>query len=128
MVSLSTRFIGTPYTWGGSSSFGFDCSGFVQQMYKTMGVILPRDSGPQAQWKGFLSVKRNALHPGDLLFFGKDRVTHVGMFLKKQHDKLLFIDATVSDNQGKNAPYLQLSDLNATYWSKLYLGARRLKS
>ncbi|MCH9717001.1 MAG: C40 family peptidase, partial [Gammaproteobacteria bacterium] len=49
MIFLSQKFLGCPYTWGGRSSFGFDCSGFVQMLYKEMGICLPRDSGPQAE-------------------------------------------------------------------------------
>ncbi|PSV95096.1 C40 family peptidase [Photobacterium angustum] len=126
MINLSQAFIGAPYTWGGRSSFGFDCSGFVQQMYKTMGVSLPRDSKPQSEWDGFRKVSKASLKPGDLLFFGETKVTHVGMFLANNNGRLEFIDATVSNNLGHNAPYLQISNLNAPYWKKLYLGARRL--
>ena len=127
MVKLSKSFIGTPYTWGGRSSFGFDCSGFVQEMYKAIGVYLPRDSGPQSKWGGLIQVSQSSLKPGDLLFFGNKKVTHVGLFLSKSEGELLFINATVADNDGNNAPYLQISDLNSKYWSKLFIEAKRLK-
>nr|WP_252724474.1 SH3 domain-containing C40 family peptidase [Vibrio hepatarius] len=127
MVKLSKSFIGTPYTWGGRSSFGFDCSGFVQEMYKAIGVYIPRDSGPQSKWGGLIQVSQSSLKPGDLLFFGNKKVTHVGLFLSKSEGNLLFINATVADNDGNNAPYLQISDLNSKYWSKLFIEAKRLK-
>ena len=47
MCELSFSFLGLPYTWGGRSSFGYDCSGYVQMLYRQMGVSLPRDSKDQ---------------------------------------------------------------------------------
>ena len=127
MVKLSKLFIGVPYTWGGRSSLGFDCSGFVQEMYKTIGVHLPRDSGPQSRWSGLVDVPKSSLKPGDLLFFGNQKVSHVGLFLQENEEGLLFINATVSDNNGSNAPYLQISNLNSDFWSGLFIEAKRLK-
>ena len=47
-LAFSKKFIGLPYTWGGTSSYGFDCSGFVQMLFKEMGLLLPRNSRDQA--------------------------------------------------------------------------------
>ena len=44
MLSFSKKFLGLPYTWGGTSSYGFDCSGFVQMLFREMGFQLPRNS------------------------------------------------------------------------------------
>lgn len=75
-------FLGTPYLWGGSSSFGLDCSGFVQLCYRLAGVTLRRDADIQRDDPRFLPVAENDLRPGDLVFFGKpDRITHVAMAL-----------------------------------------------
>ena len=46
------RFLGLPYTWGGTSSYGYDCSGFVQMLCRRRGIVLPRDAAPQAHWSG----------------------------------------------------------------------------
>lgn len=66
LVELARKFQGLPYVWGGSSpTRGFDCSGFVQYVYKQMGINLPRVSYQQAN-----SGKRvglGALQPGDLV-------------------------------------------------------------
>jgi hypothetical protein len=48
-LAFSKNFIGLPYTWGGTSSYGVDCSGFVQMLFKEMGVLLPRNSRDQAK-------------------------------------------------------------------------------
>ncbi|MBC8137886.1 MAG: C40 family peptidase [Fibrella sp.] len=85
----SRDFLGTPYLWGGSSSFGLDCSGFVQYCYGIAGVTLRRDADIQRDDPRFVPAPvtdvaqaGRDLLPGDLVFFGKpDRITHVGMHL-----------------------------------------------
>ena len=120
-LALSKRFLGITYTWGGSSTFGFDCSGFTQAIFRTRGVILPRDANLQAEWSGLAAVSDRALlQPGDLLFFGKDaaHITHTGMILGQD----LFIHDTPKDR-----PVIQISQLSDPTWSKLLVAMRRLK-
>ncbi len=81
VLAFSRKFIGLPYTWGGKSSFGFDCSGFVQMLIKETGIVLPRNSKDQAQSVGVKEVALDQIRPGDLLFFGKKRISHVGLYL-----------------------------------------------
>ncbi len=119
-IALSKRFLGLPYTWGGTSSFGYDCSGFVQMLYRQRGVTLPRDAGPQARWSGMLPVKRDALQPGDLLYFGKsiEKVTHTGFYLGGGK----FINATTYQT-----PMVRIDDLKDAHWSSLLVACRRPK-
>jgi cell wall-associated NlpC family hydrolase len=75
-------FAGAPYEWGGVSPWGADCSGFVQRVYRTHGVLLPRDSAAQAQTGRPASTSPENAAPGELLFFSDrsdGRVTHVGI-------------------------------------------------
>lgn len=83
MAALSHQFIGLPYTWGGTSSFGFDCSGFVQMLYSLVGIDLPRDSSQQAAIETGVPIPRDELEVGDLLVFGTapPKVNHVGIYL-----------------------------------------------
>jgi gamma-D-glutamyl-L-lysine dipeptidyl-peptidase len=125
LPSVSLLFEGLPYTWGGRSSFGYDCSGFVQMLYRQMGVSLPRDSKDQVKWGGFTNISIEDLSQGDLIFFGSDEIhiRHVGMYLGSDR----FIHATVAEN----APYIHTSRLSDPEWSGgskwTYRTARSLK-
>ena len=82
-TALSMR--GFPYIWAGMSPKGMDCSGFVRTVLFMHDIIIPRDSGPQST-KGELVEGKDALQPGDLVFFGRwsgdlPRVFHVGFYL-----------------------------------------------
>lgn len=69
---------GTPYSWGGASPGGFDCSGLMMWSYAQAGVDLPRTS--QAQQGVGKPVSRSNLKPGDLVFYGSPAY-HVGMYV-----------------------------------------------
>ena len=120
MLALSRRFLGLPYTWGGTSSFGYDCSGFAQMLCRRRGINLPRDAQPQADWSGARPVERADLAPGDLLYFGSSdkHITHTGVYLGDGK----FIDATTHET-----PMIRIDDLNDPYWTKLLVAMRRLK-
>ena len=119
-LELSKRFLGLPYLWGGTSSFGYDCSGFVQMLCRRRGVVIPRDAKPQAHWEGMMPVERADLKPGDLLYIGRslERITHTGMYLGDG----LFINATTYQR-----PLVRIDNLNEEHWTQLYVTARRLK-
>lgn len=79
--SIAPLFLGTPYLWGGRTFFGIDCSGFSQQVYSTMGLILPRDASKQALLG--TEVAFGSQRDGDLAFFvnANGRVCHVAICL-----------------------------------------------
>ena len=120
MIEFSKRFLGLPYTWGGTSSFGYDCSGFAQMLCRRRGVSMPRDAQPQADWSGVMPVERKDLKPGDLLYFGGSakKITHTGVYLGDGK----FIDATTWQT-----PMVRIDDLNDAHWSGLLVAMRRVK-
>ena len=75
IVKLSLEFIGVPYLWGGTSSFGFDCSGFINRLYDFYDKNLPRDTD---QLESIVSeVSLDEMEPGNLIFFPG----HIGMYI-----------------------------------------------
>ncbi|MGD8189692.1 NlpC/P60 family protein [Brevibacillus ginsengisoli] len=82
IIREAQRFLGLPYLWGGTSAFGYDCSGFAFSMHLANGITIPRDASNQA--KAGKLVEPADLLPGDLVFFafeeGKGRVHHVGIY------------------------------------------------
>jgi hypothetical protein len=82
VYETARQFINTPYLWGGRSVFGFDCSGFIQTVYKIHGIPLKRETQQQVLSGQLVSALKDAI-PGDLAFFCNDegRVNHVGMVL-----------------------------------------------
>jgi len=108
---FSQKFLGLPYTWGGRSSFGYDCSGFIQMLYQQISVHLPRDARQQILDPRFKEISVDHLKPGDLLFFGKcsEKIQHVGLYLGDQK----FIHATSREN----LPWIRISKLTDFEWS-----------
>jgi len=78
IIKLATNLLGVPYLWGGKSSFGYDCSGFVQMVLKTAGISIKRDSSQQAKDERLEDISMNDASPGDLMFFSEnDCINHV---------------------------------------------------
>ncbi len=119
-IALARQFLGVTYTWGGTSSFGYDCSGFMQMLVKHRGRLMPRDADMQAAWIGVVPVERKDLQPGDLLYFGSspDKITHTGMYIGNGN----FINDTTHTR-----PMVQIDNLDDPYWTKLLVAQRRLK-
>ena len=113
VVGYAKKFIGTPYSYGGSSPRGFDCSGFTSYVYRHFGVSLPRTS--YSQISVGRRVARGALRPGDLVFF--DGLGHVGLYVGNGR----FIHAPHSGTR------VRIETL-AGWYSSRFSGARRLKS
>lgn len=120
VIALGKRFLGIPYLWGGVSSYGLDCSGFMQLLVRRRGPTMPRDARPQSQWRGSAPVARAELKPGDLLYFGPspEKVNHTGMYIGDGE----FIHATANTH-----PMVQISRLDDQPWTRLFVAARRVK-
>ena len=81
LISYANSFLGTPYLWGGKSALGFDCSGFVQTVFKMCGISLPRDASQQIKDKKLIEINYKSIEKGDLLFFSDENlINHVGIY------------------------------------------------
>ena len=82
LIEDSTRMIGVPYLWGGTSGNGIDCSGFVRLLHRWIGIEIPRDADMQ---HAATKPVEPPFEVGDLLFFAENdsdrHITHVGMSL-----------------------------------------------
>ncbi|WP_379164333.1 C40 family peptidase [Paenibacillus sp. sgz5001063] len=117
MDSVIAKTIGTTYKFGGTSTNGFDCSGFTSYVFKSVGLTLPRTS--KAQFSLGTSVSRNNLRSGDLVFFNTfgSGVSHVGIYVGGGKF------AQSSSSRGVN-----ISSLSQAYWANRYVGAKRVMS
>ena len=113
-VRIAKNYIGVPYVYGGTTPNGFDCSGFVQYVYRQMGISINRVAADQARNGTYVS-KEN-LQPGDLVFFAKPGRTihHVGMY--------------VGNGQYIHAPYTGRTITIENMTRKDYYTARRIVS
>lgn len=79
VVKIALAKLGSPYKYAASGPSTFDCSGFTMWCYAQVGVSLPHSS--RAQIGVGERVSRANLQPGDLVFFGKSRIHHVGIYI-----------------------------------------------
>ena len=117
VTETAKQYIGTPYVYGGSSPRGFDCSGFVYYIFKSLGYSLPRTA--TSQMNSTLSITREQLMPGDLVFFnstGGSGASHVGIYVGNDQ----FIH---SPTPGRT---VCIESLINSWYSKYYIGATRV--
>jgi len=82
IVDLSKMLVSVPYLWGGKSSFGYDCSGFVQSVYRIHGLNLRRDSSDMYNDLKNNTIDFSDVNTADLVFFIKNEIVeHVGIII-----------------------------------------------
>jgi hypothetical protein len=122
VVLAALAFLDRPYVRGGTGDAamqgGFDCSGFTRHVYAAAaGLQLPRRAEEQARAPGWTSVGREALQPGDLVFFDtlSRPFSHVGLYL--------------GDGRFVHAPrvgaQVRVESMQLDYWARRFDGARR---
>lgn len=113
-IQHALNLIGTPYIWGGTTTNGFDCSGFLKYVFAKKGIDIPRTISEI--WDYGIDVKKPSV--GDLVFFEtyKPGPSHAGIYLGGGQ----FIHSGSSKG-------VTISKLNQSYWSKRYLGSKRIR-
>ncbi len=120
LQELMKSYLGIRYKYGGTTIKGFDCSGFVKEIYgKYFSIDLPHQSSQQSKHSEFIPVSLDALRTGDLIFFSmnskKKRINHVGIYLSDGE----FIHAGRSTG-------IVISSLNTSYWRTRVVSSKRL--
>jgi len=85
IITYSKTLIGIPYLWGGKSSYGYDCSGLIQNIYKINGYNFPRDCSIQIKSDLIKEISKDKIKKGDLVYFiDHDIISHVGIFINNK--------------------------------------------
>ena len=115
IVASSMDYIGVPYIFGGTSPYGFDCSGYVQYVFANAGISIPRTA--DVQYEFGTPISTTDLVAGDLVFFTTYTygASHVGIYVGDGN----FIHA--SSSRG-----VTIDSLGSSYYSSRYIGARRI--
>ena len=120
-AELAKQYLGVPYVYGGTSPSGFDCSGIIYYVAKSMGYSVPRTA--TNQWNaGYTKVSRSELQPGDLVFFtntyhSSKYITHVGIYVGDGK----FLHASSPTSGG-----VIITPLSNSYYSSRFVGGRRM--
>ena len=119
LVEYAKKFIGVPYVYGGTTPNGFDCSGYMQYVYKHFGIEIPRVARDQARASNGYTISKEDLMPGDLIFFitKGNYISHVGMY--------------IGNNEFLHAPdvgqTITVANMTDSYWIRRYAKSVRIK-
>lgn len=115
VIQTAQALLGSPYTWGGTSPDGFDCSGFIQYVYETEDRVIPRTVSDI--WN-FASPAGDTPSIGDLVFFETYQAgpSHLGIYIGNNE----FIHAGETNG-------VEISNLTEEYWSTRFIGVKRIE-
>ncbi len=118
IIEYAKRFKGVKYVWGGTTTKGFDCSGFTKYVFGHFDVTIDRNSTAQAKNGSY--IKKADLMPGDLVFFdtngGNNRINHVGIYIGNGN-----MIHSSSSHKG-----VVISTISSGFYAKSYMTARRV--
>lgn len=125
LVNYAKSFLGTPYKWAGSSSAGFDCSGFVSFVFKHFEIITPH--GARDYYKLGKSISIDSCKKGDVILFtgtnySRKSVGHVGIIISNLGEPVFFIHSSSS----KNHWGVTITDYKNSAYPKRFMGIRRM--
>jgi cell wall-associated NlpC family hydrolase len=112
VIEIASQQVGVPYVWGGASPSGFDCSGFVQYVFRAVGITLPRDV--RRQYTHGVPVRREDLQPGDVIFF--DHLRHNGIYIGE--GRLI--------HAARSSRSVAIASLSEGWFAHHWIGARRM--
>jgi cell wall-associated NlpC family hydrolase len=126
LVSYAKSFIGIPYKWGGSSSSGFDCSGFVSFVFRHFEITTPH--GARDYYKLGKSISIDSCQKGDIILFtgtnySRKSVGHVGIIISNPGEPVFFIHSSSS----KNHWGVTITDYENSAYPKRFMGIRRMQ-
>lgn len=118
VVQTAKSLQGVKYVFGGATPSGFDCSGYTMYVYSKVGITLVHSAAVQATQGAAVNISN--LKPGDLVFFATDgftsKITHVGIYIGNNE---------VLQAQTGSVQKVAIANLTNSYWSRVYITARR---
>lgn len=115
LINIAYDYVGVPYVFGGTTPWGFDCSGYTQYVFRQMGIEIPRTA--DVQYYSYPKVAASNLQPGDLVFFEtyEPGPSHVGIYIG--NGQML---------QAGSSTGVTVSNVFTGYFGARYLGAARV--